>query len=121
MVHSGLLRAPSLVSVVSNYTTIHLTWNAPYTLDITGVEPDISHYEVHIKNVDSEQYFRVNTSVTSYSFDQQSSSTACSVFEFQIAAVNLAGVGEKSAAVYGSYNIGILLTLSFKCKVLIHG
>lgn len=96
------------MSVVSNHMTILLTWQEPYTLDITGVDPDISHYEVNIKNVHSEQYFRVNTSVTTYSFDQQSGSTACSTFEFQIAAVNLAGIGEKSAAVYGSFNIGLL-------------
>ena len=70
--HSGLLHAPTDVSVVSNHTTILLTWQEPYTLDITGVEPDISHYEVNIKNVDNEQYFSVNTSVATYSLDQQS-------------------------------------------------
>lgn len=99
------------MSVVANRTTILLTWREPYTLDITGVDPDISHYEVNIRNADNEQYFRVvNTSVTTYSFDQQSSSTACSVFEFQIAAVNLAGIGEKSSPVNGSFNIGIINT-----------
>ena len=96
-------------------TTILLTWQEPYTLDITEVELNISHYEVNIKNVDNEQHFRVNTSVTTYSFDQQNSSTACSTFEFQIAAVNFVGIREKSAAVYGSFNIGIML--SFKVLV----
>lgn len=111
--HLGLLEAPSDVSVVINYTTIFLTWQEPYTLDITGMEPDISHYEVVIKNVDNEQFIRVNTSHTSYSYNQQGFSTACTMFEFQIAAVNLAGIGKRSAAVYGSFNI---CTLSFKAS-----
>ena len=108
MAHSGLLQAPSNISVISNYTTILLTWQEPYTLDITDLESDISHYELTIKNVDNEQYYRVNTSVITYLYNQQSVSMACTIFEFQIAAVNLAGIGGKSTAVYRSFNIRML-------------
>ena len=45
----GLLGSPPNLNLTTNVRTLHdkvLTWDEPNTLDITNIEPDISHYRV---------------------------------------------------------------------------
>ena len=43
----GTLSAVSSLMLTVNSTTIYLTWIAPFTLDIRGIDPDLS-YCVHV-------------------------------------------------------------------------
>jgi hypothetical protein len=98
-----LLEAPFAIIVSTNYTTILLNWKAPPSLNITDMEPDISHFLVSVENTNDGKYFIINTSETMYAFQRQSHAVACAVFTFQIAAVNPVGSGQNSATVNGSF------------------
>ena len=50
---SGLLDEPGNVSVSSGSRTITISWSAPFSLDVTDVDPDI-WYSVLIYNVTDE-------------------------------------------------------------------
>ena len=50
---SGLLDEPTNVSVSSGSSIIIISWSAPFSLDVTGVDPDI-WYSVLIYNVTDE-------------------------------------------------------------------
>ena len=100
----GLLGAPSGLSVNSNYTVIDLIWNEPYSLDITNMEPDISHFRITVENTRTGSYFLANTSRAKFMLYQQSSVDVCTIYRFQVAAVNSVGFGESSEAVNSSFN-----------------
>ena len=44
-----------------NATAFHLTWDPPFTLDITDVDPDISGYVLYIRNTYTGSITVVNT------------------------------------------------------------
>jgi len=101
---------------VSNLTSanltdvICLTWNAPFTLDITGVDPDIS-YCVNISVgavVDSNDTSPLTSNCSIYipkfNFTMNYPNTSTSViYEFQVTPRNGAGDGPTSAPVYGFF------------------
>jgi len=106
-------------SAVSNLTSIFLileqviclTWNVPFTLDITGVDPDIS-YCVEIRavtvtdNIDSTP-LTTNCSVYmpkfNFTMDYPNTSTSM-IYEFQVTPRNDAGYGPTSAPVSGFFS-----------------
>ena len=104
-------------AAVSNLTSanltkvIYLTWEAPFTLDITGVDPDIS-YCVDIRAVavaDSNDSTPLTTNYSVYlpefnfTMDYPNTSTSV-IYEFQVIPRNGAGEGPTSAPVYGFFS-----------------
>ena len=90
---------------------ICLTWDAPFTLDITGVDPDIS-YCVNISVVtvaDSNDSTPLTTNCSVYlpefnfTMDYPNTSTSV-IYEFQVTPRNGAGEGPTSAPVYGFFS-----------------
>lgn len=104
-----------MLDAVSNLTSqslgqvIRLTWNAPFSLDITGVDPDIwYHVDVTVDNdpfnnssdsIPFNTYF-VNT--PEFNFTHNSTNTSV-MYQFKVTPINGAGDGTASAPVTGYF------------------
>ena len=104
---SGLLSAASNVSATSDASSITISWTAPFSLDVTGVDLDI-WYSVLIYNVTDENNPTtiscidcINITETHYTFTPDYLSP-CHVYNFSVIPVNGAGQGESSAYVTAS-------------------
>ena len=76
--------------------SIKLVWSAPFTLDVSGVDPDVSTYTI-CSNI-TGYYTCSNTSgsgVMEYVFPRP-----FRYVEFRVSAVNGAGQGSESSVVY---------------------
>ena len=123
---SGLLHAVSNLRSESLVRVIRLTWNAPFSLDITGVDPDIWYHVDTIVNNDpfntSSDSIPFNTyfvSTSEFNFTNNGTSTKNNViYQFRVTPINGAGNGTTSAPVTG-YFIGRELLLFFLLKIVI--
>ncbi|CAI8043109.1 hypothetical protein GBAR_LOCUS23920 [Geodia barretti] len=84
-------------------SSVTISWSAPFSLDVTGVDPDI-WYSVLIYNVTDENnptaIPSANVTNTSYTFTP-GSATPCQKFLFSVIPFNGAGQGESSPNVTG--------------------
>ena len=97
---AGLLPPPTNFNGQSlpNDLAIHLTWGAPPTLDLTGVDPDIIHYEISVfdnKTGESENFTTLHTEYT-YPVHQIHGTDLCQDLEFSVLALNIVGRGNKN-------------------------
>ena len=90
----------------SNVSSVTISWTAPFSLDVTGVDPDI-WYSVLIYNVTDENNPTailctdcINITETHYTFTPDYLSP-CHVYNFSVIPVNGAGQGENSPHVSG--------------------
>lgn len=95
----GLLDPPSNITVsVTNVTVAHITWSAPYSLDLTG-ESDILGYNFTIQ--DTLQHtilsLNVNSSITEYYFTNNY--CPLDTYSVLVAGINRLGVGSSSSPV----------------------
>ena len=107
-IHVGLLAAPSNLETNSNASSITISWTAPFSLDVTDVDPDI-WYSVLIYNVTDEDNPTVvpctdcnNITETYYTFTPDYLSP-CHRYNFTIIPRNGVGDGESSDNVTGSF------------------
>ena len=96
------------VDVVDCNGSISLTWSAPFSLDVVGVEPDI-WYSVLITNVTDEDSPTavsctgcLNLTQPHYTFSPEQPSP-CHNYNFTIIPLNGAGEGSRSQAVCGTF------------------
>ena len=95
----GTLAAPAnLKAVYTNTTTIHLRWNAPFSLqNISGTnKPDILGYHLQITNQNTGDVTRVNTTTTEYILLVDGD---CITYEARVHAINVVGEGNLSESV----------------------
>ena len=92
----GYLSAPDVMYYVRD-GSIHFSWSPPFSLNITDVEPDISHYLVNVYGDDLPEY-TVITTQTQYTV--QMGNCAINKYQVEVAAVNVVGVGEKYTSPY---------------------
>ena len=94
----GVLAAPTnLKGVYINTTTIHLRWEAPFSLSITRIsKPDISGYSLQITNQNTGNATRVNTTTTEYFLLVDGD---CITYETRVRAINVVGKGNLSESV----------------------
>ena len=94
----GLLEAPpNLMFLETNDECMRrISWGEPFSLDITDIEPDISHYNVcySLRNADKSRCLYVNQ--TEFSFLNVSVPLL-----FTVSAVNVVGEGNSSSILYG--------------------
>ena len=105
----GLLDAVSSLRSESLGQIIHLTWDAPPSLDITRVDPDI-WYRLDIIVTDDalSMYFSsriVNIPEFNFTVDDYNDTSNSVVYGFRVTPINGAGNGTRSHFVYG-YFIG---------------
>ena len=100
----GVLSSPSDLVVTYNNSSVTISWTAPFSLDVTGVDPDI-WYSVLIYNVTDEKNPTailctdcINITETHYTFTPDYLSP-CHVYLFSVIPVNGAGKGESSTNV----------------------
>ena len=101
-----LLSAVGDLRANSNASSVTISWTAPFSLDVTGVDPDI-WYSVLIYNVTDENNPTailctdcINITETHYTFTPDYLSP-CHVYNFSVIPVNAAGQGERNAYVSG--------------------
>ena len=108
---SGSLSAVSDLRASSNASSVTISWTAPFSLDVTGVDPDI-WYSVLIYNVTDENNPTailctdcINITETHYTFTPDYLSP-CHVYNFSVIPVNGAGQGESSPSIaIGMYKV----------------
>ena len=115
--NSGLLSAVGDLRASSNVSSVTISWTAPFSLDVTGVDPDI-WYTVLIYNVTDEKNPTailctdcINITETHYTFTPDYPSP-CHVYNFSVIPVNGAGQGESSANIID----GLLIMLYITCN-----
>ena len=86
----GLLDAPSnlMLSEADNQNMRRLSWDEPFSLDITDIEPDISHYKVCYSLVDAIKSQCVLVNQTEFIFPYVNVR-----LHFIVSAVNIVGEG----------------------------
>ena len=116
----GLLDAVSNLESESLGHVIRLTWDAPFSLDITGVDPDIWYHVDITVNKDSfntsSDTIPFNThlvNISQFNFMNNGTNTSV-IYEFRVTPVNGAGNGTTSTPVTG-YFIGGKLISSCCC------
>ena len=95
----GTLAAPTnLKAVHINTTTIHLRWDAPFSLqNISGTNnPEILGYHLQITNQNTGNVTRVNTTTTEYNLLVDGD---CITYKAQVRAINIVGKGNLSESV----------------------
>ena len=108
---SGKPAAVSNLTSVNLTDVICLTWDPPFTLDITGVDPDIS-YCVNISagavaNSNDSSPLTSNCSIYTPQFNftvYYPNTSASVIYELRVTPRNGAGDGPTSAPVYGFFS-----------------
>ena len=93
---TGLLSAVGSLMMTVQDSTISLTWTAPFTLDITGVDPDIT-YCVGVVNSTSSSTLHLECGITETEYEYPiPSDSACHDHMVTVTPVNHAGNGTSS-------------------------
>ena len=109
----GQLDAVTNLTNQSLGQVIHLTWDAPFSLDITGVDPDIRYRaDITVGNIPLGTYHNIKISEFNFTMDGHNGTNTSVIYEFRVTPINGAGNGTTSAPVTG-YFIGreLLMTL----------
>ena len=109
------------LKTTSNATSITISWEAPWSLDVTGVDHDI-WYSVLIQNVTDENNPTpisctdcTNITETVYTFTPDHL-TPCHVYNFSVTPFNGAGQGESSH----NEHQGWIVYVCVSCDVVIY-
>ena len=101
----GQLDAVTNLTNQSLGQVIHLTWDAPFSLDITGVDPDIQYrVDVIVDNIPLGTYHNINISEFNFTMDGHNGTNTSVIYEFQITPINGAGDGTTSDPVTGYFS-----------------
>ena len=107
--YSPYLSSAGLLDAVSNLTSeslgqvIRLTWDAPPSLDITGVVLDIWYrVEITVGNISVRTYD--NITIPEFNFTMDNDTTTSVVYEFRVTPINGAGNGTTSDPVTGYFS-----------------
>ena len=100
----GLLNAVTNLTNQSLGQVIHLTWDAPFSLDITGVHPDIWYrVDITVGNIPLSTYDNINISEFNFTMDGHNSTNTSVIYEFRVTPINGAGNGTISVPVTGYF------------------
>ena len=99
---AGLLDAVSNLRSESLGQVIRLTWDAPFSLNITGVDLDIWYrVDISVDNISMRTYDNINIPEFNFTMDNDTSTSV--VYEFRVTPINDAGAGTTSALVTGYF------------------
>ena len=99
---SGLLSAVGSLNITASDSTLSLTWEPPFTLDITNVDPDITGYCVDVINSTSlvTLHSECGINTTMFTYPLPDDSIHCTVVLFNVVPHNIVGPGESAAKSY---------------------
>ena len=90
-------------------STLSLTWEPPFTLDITGVDSDIIDYCVDLINSTSSVTLHSECGITETEFTYPIPADAnCHQYDFTVTAVNIVGRGEPATVTYTGLQTSML-------------
>lgn len=115
---AGLLSAVTSPSIIQQDSTLFLNWTAPFSQDISGVEPDITGYYVNvfINDVfDSTEF--VDVTEFTYHIPPDSRGSGC-VIQFTVTPVNLVGNGTSATFQYNGTETSTLLCNAKKPTIM---
>ena len=96
----GLLSAVGSLTITVQDSAISLTWTAPFTLDIQGVDPDIT-YCVCLVNSTSLSTLHSECEITEVEYEYPiPPDSACHMYMFTVTPVNVVGNGTSSTLTY---------------------
>lgn len=92
--------------------SVHLSWEAPPTINLTSTEPDILYYVISLHIAHSGQNITVVVNTTEYIHEPNTDEwpwglSLCDEVRFRVSAVNVVGEGNASDIVTGSYHRGL--------------
>ena len=101
LLFTGLLFAVGSLNITASNSTLSLTWEPPFSLDIDGVDTDITGYCVDVINSTSSVTVHsqcgINTTMFTY---PKPSDTDCVVYSFSVTPHNIVGAGETATEMY---------------------
>ena len=106
----GLLDSPPnlTLSDANNEHLMKLSWDKPFSLDITDIHPDISHYIVCYGMVNNEKFQCIRVNQTKFTFLYVNVPLL-----FTVSAVNVVGEGNVSSILHDvttcNYNRGLIM------------
>ena len=114
---AGSLSAVGSLVLETDSLDVHLTWEAPFTLDITGVSHDIEGYCVDVTETSTSRTLLSECGIISTEFSYPiPSESLCSPILHTVTPVNLVGNGSRTTVSYErDINGEILITLSKEC------
>ena len=110
----GLLDAVNNLKNESLGEVIHLTWGAPFSLNITGVDPDIWYrVDITVGNIPLSTYDDINVTEFNFTMNGHNGTNTSVIYEFRVTPINGAGNGTTSAPVTGYFSgCELLMTLT---------
>ena len=97
----GFLEAVGFLTIYANGSSVYITWTPPFTLNITGIDPDITGYCItvtsRITSLTLHSQCGINVTEYYYTFSPDS---ACNTFNFSIVPVNIVGNGTSATVMY---------------------
>ena len=99
---SGLLSAVGSLNITASDSTLSLTWEPPFSLDITNVDPDITGYCVGVINSTSSVtlHSECGINTTMFTYPLSDGSIHCTVVLFNIVPHNIVGPGDSATKSY---------------------
>ena len=105
--YAGLPGAVTSLKNESLGQIIRLTWNAPFSLNITGVDPDIWYrVDVTVDNISLNNYSIstiVNIPEFNFTMDDYNGTNTSVLYQFRVTPINGAGNGTTSDPVTGYF------------------
>ncbi len=100
-------------------STITLNWTAPFTLDISGVDPDIT-YCVDVVNFTSSATLHSECGInrTEFTYLVVSTNAGCDIIQFIVNPINIVGNGTTSTISYFGAEYRKLIA---KCNIMTSG
>ena len=96
----GILRSVSSLTITREDSSIFLNWTAPFTLDIIGVDPDIT-YCVDVVNSTSSATLQAMCGINETEFTYPITFlSACDTILFTVTPVNIVGNGTNHTVSY---------------------
>ena len=89
----GLLDAVGSLMLTTTKSVSTLTWTPPFSLDITGIHPDIAGYCVDVTTANSSIHSECGITRTEFSYD--SITNLCTVVKFTVTPINVVGNGTR--------------------------
>lgn len=121
----GLLSPPANIQLelwpTGQYsTTAFLSWNQPFTLNVTNSHGDnIISYRVFVSLRNSSTLEIYNTSSTQFTYNYSAADTNCNnllLLTFQVSAINRVGISERSDPLGVICNTGTSTCIHVRCS-----
>ena len=118
LIYVGPLEAVGSLMISADCSSIFINWTSPSTLNISGVDPDIAGYCITITSTTSPSTLNSQCGINKTDFHYTlPPDSACHIYNFTIAPVNIVGNGTSAEIIYSRAEEGnsIIMYLAGWC------